>query len=171
MATPHPTPTAILKARGSWLAKAREGKGEPKPPKGKVVMPDWMTGHAEAAWRKYQPICERMGVLTVADQDAFVIMCAAIGESEWAYEKLSLATVNGHLAPELEVMTIDKRTKMGNYALKQASMAGRFMSWFGLTPSARAGLSVPKPEPGADGALAQFKSAAKGAEDADGRGS
>lgn len=161
MATPHPTPTETLLARGSWRGKARAKQGEPKPPKGRLKRPDWLSAHARKAWDKYRPICEKMGVLTVADHHAFTIMCCALGETEWAYENLAMASVNGHLSPELELMTLDKRTKMSNYALNQAALAGRLMKCFGLTPSARGGLRVPQPEADEGGALAKFKKSGK----------
>lgn len=151
----HRTPTEILKARGAWRAKAREGKGEPKPPKGKIIKPKWLSGYARKAWERYAPICRSMGVLTSADGAAFGLMCCMVGEAEWAFAWLAKA--NDDTDPK-------DLARVQRMALNSSQLAGRFMGWFGLTPSGRAGLSVPKPEPGEGGALAEFKRGGKDAE-------
>ena len=60
---PPPTPTPILRARGSPLATRRRELTEAKGPAGKPRCPQWLDADAKAAWRQVVPLLEQMGVL------------------------------------------------------------------------------------------------------------
>lgn len=62
---PLPTPTPILKARGSWLVGRR--RNEPVPEAGRPKCPAWLSADAKQIWRTTATILERMRVLTKAD--------------------------------------------------------------------------------------------------------
>ena len=47
---PRPTPTAVLKDRGSWIAKQREAAGEPIPISDEPDIPDWVDEKARKYW-------------------------------------------------------------------------------------------------------------------------
>jgi phage terminase small subunit len=50
---PQPTPTAILRARGSWLVNHR--KDEPQPEKGGPPCPRWLNKDARKIWKALIP--------------------------------------------------------------------------------------------------------------------
>jgi P27 family predicted phage terminase small subunit len=70
---PAPTPTAILRLRGSPLAK--RNRHEPKGPPGKPRCPEWLDDDAKAAWRHLIPQLDLMGVLTRIDGNALARYC------------------------------------------------------------------------------------------------
>lgn len=69
---PAPTPTNILKLRGSRRADRPK---EPKPPKGPGRCPSWLSKDAKAVWRQMVVILKAMNVLTVADGNALIRYC------------------------------------------------------------------------------------------------
>ncbi len=60
-----PTPTGVLKMRGSWRAKAR--KDEPQPEKGSPRCPSRLSPGARKVWQAIVPLLDGMGVLTKVD--------------------------------------------------------------------------------------------------------
>src|SRR5687767_4725730 len=68
---PQPTPTAILKARGSWLAPAREKAGEPQVQVAAPSCPVGLKGEARKEWKR---VTQEMLVLrTIAKSDRAVL--------------------------------------------------------------------------------------------------
>ena len=114
-----PTPTAILKARGSWRAKIR--RCEPQPPGDPVDCPVWLEGTARETWRELAPILRSMGVLTIADRNAFVRYCVL-----WANWREALSG-GGRKAKK---------------CLALSESLGRLEQQFGLTPASRARVKV-----------------------------
>src|SRR5438552_1152817 len=72
---PRPTPTEILKLRGSTLVTERRVKSEAKGPPGKPTCPSWLDANAKGAWRQLVPMLEEMGVLTRIDGNALTRYC------------------------------------------------------------------------------------------------
>ena len=70
---PKPTPTAILKLRGSRRANLR--KGEPQPERKRPVCPRWLDATAKACWKDIVPQLHTMGVLMKIDANAIVRYC------------------------------------------------------------------------------------------------
>ena len=114
-------------------------------PKFKPVMgecPGWLTGKAKALWNYLGPELEELGLLTVADRDAFatyVWLCAQCESlAKDIDENGSIhITPNGHRQPKAEVSMLREFLKL------KKSLAQEF----GLTPSSRVRLSVaPKVE-------------------------
>ena len=62
---PAPTPTAILDMRGSWRAKTRAG--EPQPQRGSPTAPRNLSKAQKAVFRQIGRILEDMGLATRAD--------------------------------------------------------------------------------------------------------
>lgn len=116
---PPPTPTAILKARGSWRAKIR--KNEPQPPAGKAECPEWLSLEAKAAWKKLAPTLERMGVLTLADENEFARYCDLYARWKQAITR-----------------RVPKDKLIGSITEQLARLAQQF----GLTPASRARVQV-----------------------------
>ena len=68
---PPPTPTNVLKRRGSW--RGNRNPGEPRPEPGRPRCPSWLGDYAKAAWRHLVPMLDRMAVLTKVDCNALAM--------------------------------------------------------------------------------------------------
>lgn len=75
---PAPTPTKILKLRGSWRAK--RNAEEPEYGQG-VECPKRASTNAPAVWRQLAPLLLETGVLTEADVNCFYRYCVLF--SRW----------------------------------------------------------------------------------------
>ena len=140
MSGPVKTPTEILKIRGSWRAKTR--KGEPQPTDGLPAAPRWLGKEEQSVWRAMRRDIESLGVGRLPDANALARYCclwvrwkvaslflAAHGES---YELLDIkGNVRCHM-PYPQVATVNKLS----------ILLLRIEQEFGLTPAARARLSV-----------------------------
>ena len=69
---PPPTPTPILKLRGSW--RGNLNRDEPQPEAVAPEKPSWLDRYAAEAWDQLVPILERMRVLTEADGKALTLL-------------------------------------------------------------------------------------------------
>ena len=72
---PTPTPTEVLKLRGSTLVTKHRERTEAKGPAGKPRCPEWLDADAKAMWRKLVPQLATMGVLTLVDGNALARYC------------------------------------------------------------------------------------------------
>ena len=137
---PPKTPTKVLEMRGSSVAKSRQR--EPEAPPGVPEPPVWLEGEARAEWDYIVPILEGMRVLTLADRASLGAMCEAWGEYRRCSDVVSaegLTVVNAR----------------GNVNRHPASVAQqeawarwfRLSERFGLSPAARAGMSVARANP------------------------
>ena len=150
---PRRTPIATLKLQGSRLTKARE-KAEPKPKAGRPRRPKGLSKDEACIWNQVCPILEAMRVLTVADCNMLEQYCALFvrwrvakdflmehGEFFVVYQRRRNGTCilddKGkkmiQSMPPFPQVAIEKNT--GIQLLKIAQE-------FGLTPSARASLSI-----------------------------
>lgn len=68
-----PTPTEILKRRGSWRGNSRPS--EPKPQKTAPPKPRRLTKEQSAVWKQLVPELERLGVLSRIDGNALERYC------------------------------------------------------------------------------------------------
>ena len=117
---PKPTPTSILKLRGSRWANR---PNEPIPPDSEIRPPSWLTQSGRAVWDQMAPICLAMGTLTVADVNRFARYCNAHG----AYQA----------SPE--------SYDVGQFSTLSAALA-KYEAQFGLGPADRANLKVERKE-------------------------
>jgi len=135
---PAPTPTEILKMRGSRRANGR-GQ-ELRPAAGKPKCPAWLDEEAKRKWRALARELSAVGLLTVVDGDALAAYCVSWSELRTATETLqreghTFNTDSGYLAPHPAVA--QQRSAW------QAVRA--FAALFGLDPSSRSQLTVPAP--------------------------
>jgi phage terminase small subunit len=116
------TPTALKKLAGN-PGKRPFTANEPKPPVGAPVCPEWLLGDALDEWKRITPALELMGVLTKVDHSVLVGHCVTYGE-------------------------IAETVKAGQ-PLKAAllSQMRAFAGELGLTPAARAKMSIAPPKP------------------------
>ena len=74
MRGPAPKPTALRILEGN-PGKRPLPQNEPQP-QGDAVMPDWLRPGAVKLWNEYAPLLTQLGVLTVADSEAFGQWCS-----------------------------------------------------------------------------------------------
>jgi len=140
----RPQPTTLTVLRGN-PSKKKLNEHEPVPPAGAVEKPVGLSAGAGAVWDELAPICVAMGTLTVADVRAFATLC----EMQATFQRAASQKEAGafDLAREDEdvpnrlVVVIDAVLR-----LERDTAAGLrpFYELFGLTPVARARISVPK---------------------------
>lgn len=138
---PSRTPTAILAARGSPLAKARE-KTEPKPAAGAPSMPDFVRRDpcARAKWKEVVSTLPP-GVLTKADRSVLTMFVQT-----WAIWREAMRSV------QADGIALEGKSREGharhfpNPAVKTATeLLGKLVtlgSKLGLSPADRARLEV-----------------------------
>jgi phage terminase small subunit len=72
---PRPTPTALLRLRGSPLATKRRAATEAKGPAGARDRPEWLDDDAKAVWDQLVPQLAAMQVLSRIDRNAVGRYC------------------------------------------------------------------------------------------------
>ncbi len=135
---PKPTPTAILKLRGSTLVTKRRKEREVKGPAGAPDRPDWLDDEAKSAWDDVAPLLEAMGVLTRIDGNALARYCRL-----WSRWRKAEAFIQekGEMYPlrgdDGQVKYFQQWPQVA-IANKLAQQLTRLEAEFGMTPSARA---------------------------------
>lgn len=121
---PLPLPTAVLKMRGSWLAKSRVKQGEPMPEVATPEKTPRVAANPDASelWDEVVPQMEAMGILTRYDRRAVEALC------------MTYAMAYSESDPDR--------------ALKYMEATRRWFEHFGMTPASRARL---RKEPKANG--------------------
>lgn len=151
---PRPTPTAILKARGSWRAK--ENKSQPAPPTEQPDFPEWLTEEAAAAWHYVAPLLESMGVLARIDGNALARYCTLW--ARWRACEQKIATY-GDVFPikneEGKVVGFVPTPYVGQ-SVKLCQLLARLEAEFGMTPSSRTRISAPQKKQDGEGDLAKI---------------
>lgn len=135
---PAPKPTALRVLEGNPSHRPLPS-GEPKPLKGRPKCPSWLSREAKRTWRELVPQLEAMGLLTRADGHLLAIYCETWAEYRAAVEYLrEYGTVYdaGHRG-------VIARPEVG-VAQKARVLLRQYAQEFGLTPSARGRLVVPK---------------------------
>ena len=153
---PKPTPTAVLRLRGSTLVSKRREAGETKGSAGTPDRPDWLDDEAKAAWEEVVPMLEGMGVLTRVDGHALARYCWLW--SRWRKAEAFIAE-KGEMYP---LRDEDGRVKcfmqwpQVAVAHKLAQQLTRLEQEFGMTPSARARIQLAPKTQEAAGGKARF---------------
>ena len=132
---PRPTPSAILKARGTY--RADRARHEVKGPRGVPRCPAGLDKRAKQCWGQLLPMLESMGVLSRIDRNAIIRYC--IDWSRWHQADQFLAK-NGMVYP---IKDGNGKTKCVA-AFPQVAIVSKlgqslmkFEQEFGMTPSAR----------------------------------
>jgi len=130
---PKPTNLRIVEGnRGHRPINDKEPKPQPVMPE----CPEFIVGKAKKVWDKYGPMLVRLGILTEADGLAFAALC-----TEWArYAELA---GNNTLVQSFEsgARQVAPEVSASHKSLTQLL---RLFGEFGMTPSARARLSIQK---------------------------
>ena len=141
---PAPTPTPILKLRGSNRATRKREVAEIKPPAGAPDRPDWLDDDAKAAWDVLVPMLVGMGVLTRIDGNALARYCRLW--SRWRRAETFIES-KGEMYPlknDAGQVKCFQQWPQVAVASKLAQQLTRLEQEFGMTPSARARLQLPQ---------------------------
>lgn len=121
---PARTPTAILQARGSWLADEPERKHEPEFTVGTPERPKFLSPMADQEWNRLVKLLVPSRVLTEADRMALASLCECWADFVNATERLQAATGKQWR------LALNAKRACSDALIKAAAQ-------FGLTPAAR----------------------------------
>lgn len=141
---PRPTPTRVLRLRGSWRAK--RNPTEPQPKVVKPTAPAWLSEDAKKVFDDYAGQLHASGVLTAVDQFALARYADLSVEyrrcAEFTAKHGQVWVVRGRQGPNGE-----EGRPVGFATYPQAKLKLAIASTllqlereFGMTPAARAGL-------------------------------
>ncbi|MET9396293.1 phage terminase small subunit P27 family [Kitasatospora sp. NPDC002965] len=132
---PAQKPTALRILHGD--RKDRINTGEPAPSQQDIAAPEWLTDEAREVWNRLAPDLEQQGVLTAWDADTFAILCDALVQYRHASRLVAAGGV---------LIKGRRDAAVKNPALQvvrdTAQTVRAYAQEFGLTPSARSGLSL-----------------------------
>ena len=137
---PTPTPSAVLRLRGSWRGDANPD--EPTPERGVPECPAYIEGVARSCWEQVAPMLDEMGVLTKADGVALALLCTTFARWRLAEELLD---EHGQVHPILDNngdVKYLQQTPYVSIARNNAHALKGMLEQFGLTPSARSRIRV-----------------------------
>ena len=138
---PPPTPTALLKARGSW--RAGERAGEPTPTVGAPRRPKDLRGAARKCWDVLVEQLEPMGVLTLADRSVLEQYCRAYVEWRRAHDFLDEQASQTYAIKDTSGRVVGVAPwPQVSIALNYATLLTRLGDRLGLNPSARTRIAV-----------------------------
>ena len=152
---PPRTPTSMLKLRGSWRA-GRRGD-EPKPPVACPPCPSWLRPEAKKAWRSHSKQLAAARILTKLDIEALARYCQLLAKLREAEAAIAQGAYYVERDADGKIKAIHEIPQVAR-ALAYSDALLRLEREFGLTPAARANLSVPA-EP-VEGGLASFREGA-----------
>lgn len=135
---PAPKPTALKLLTGNaGHQKLRQNEPKPRPVAPKC--PSWLDAEARKEWRRIAPELDRLGLLTVVDMAALAGYCQSY--STW---KAATEALNRHgLTYEATNGNIRQRPEAA-IATRALAEVRQFCQEFGLTPSARARMTLPE---------------------------
>lgn len=140
---PAPTPTPILKLRGSTLVTKRREKREAHGPEGLPVPPAWLDEEARAAWDELLPMLATMNIVTRVDGNAFARYCHLW--ARWRRAELFIKD-RGEMYPlkdEQGQVRCFQQWPQVAIANKLSMQLTKLEQEFGMTPSARTRIQVP----------------------------
>jgi P27 family predicted phage terminase small subunit len=137
---PAPTPTAILKNRGSWLANLR--KGEPEFPVSEPPKPEWLNVQAGEEWDRQIVLLRNRGVIAEVDLATFAGYC--MSWSEWVMAEEWIANNGYTFETEKGYIGTQPMVAIRNAAFDRMTKAAKE---FGFTPSSRTKVKVDGGQP------------------------
>tara|TARA_R110000851_G_scaffold103419_4_gene220426 strand:- start:99 stop:590 length:492 start_codon:yes stop_codon:yes gene_type:complete len=137
---PAPTPTNLLKLRGSWRADINDS--EPKPEAIAPDKPDDLPAAASAVWDRLAVELELMSVLTRADGFALELLARTWGKWMEAERKIEeVGSVYPIKNPDGSIKYL-QQTPWVAMSRNYGSELSRLLQQFGLTPSARSRITT-----------------------------
>ncbi|MCP3997262.1 MAG: phage terminase small subunit P27 family [bacterium] len=141
---PPPKPTYLKAVRGN-PGKRPLNENEPKPPKDAPRCPVWLSAEAKTVWRRVVPMLERMGVLTLVDGDALNGYCQTYARWKKAEEFLEKHGDVYPLRDEQGRVRCMQQFPQVAISRNLLQLLKSYQQEFGLTPSARSRIELPKP--------------------------
>ena len=138
---PAPTPTAILKQRGSWLAKTR--KDEPIIPADKIDPPKWLHKDGVKYWKEIEKILKPAGVIVNSDTMAMALLVDAIVrylKYRDLYEKKFKSN------PIYIIDGLIKTNPLSKIVSEEFTKLKNMLTEFGMTPSSRSTINAEPPQ-------------------------
>ncbi|MFN0055977.1 MAG: P27 family phage terminase small subunit [Planctomycetales bacterium] len=137
---PPPTPTPVLKLRGSWRAKAREKEGaEPTPDRGLPIEPAHLSEDEQKVWAELCDMLDRMQLLFVAD--GWQIERYAVFFTRWRRVESVIRRFGGTDTLMASAFSRDESRMILKSAMAESRSLDAQMKQiensFGLNPSAR----------------------------------
>ncbi len=139
---PAPTPTAVLKLRGSTLVSKKRLASEVQGPHGLPQCPDWLVDDARTMWDHLIPMLEGMGVLTRIDGNALARYCRLWSRWRKVEEYLDKHGDMYPLKDEQGRVRCVQQWPQVSIAAKLSQQLTRLKQEFGMTPSARSRVVV-----------------------------
>lgn len=143
---PAPTPTGVLKGRGSWRAGDKRRSGEPRA-RGRPRCPGWLGTEAKKTFRRITAHLEDLGIIGTIDGNAIVRYCALWARWKDAEEFL---TRNGSFYEYTDTAGNEVRKPYPHVhmAHQLSEHLLRIEAQFGMTPSARTRVEALPKDPG-----------------------
>ncbi len=140
----RPQPTALKVLKGN-PGQRKLNENEPRPPAGDTGKPPGLTAGAGVIWDELAPVCLAMGTLTSADLRPFATLC----ELQATLLQASAQKDAEGFAPFTLSEDYNGAPKVGVHAAlrlerETANTLRPYYEYFGLTPSSRARIVVPK---------------------------
>lgn len=131
MAGRKPLPTELKLIKGT-ARKCRVSKLEPRPSPSTPSAPEHVKGYAREEWGRVTDELARLGLLTLVDRAALAAYCVAYSRWRQAEELLEseglvTSTTNGNVI----------QNPLVGVANKAMELMHKFLTEFGMTPSAR----------------------------------
>ena len=145
---PKPTGLKVLQGNPGHRALPKE---EPKPRPMRPTRPHWLQPEAKREWTRVVAELEALELLTVVDRAALAAYCQAYARAVAAEKALDKAIEKeGSMTYRTDSGQIKPRPEIA-IALREWQMVRAFAAEFGLTPSSRVRMAVPrgseKPDP------------------------
>ena len=148
---PPPTPTQVLRLRGSLRGKYR--KPEPEPTSSVPTCPTWLSAYAKTEWKRITRELKKIGILTQVDRAVLAGYCQSWSDY---MEATKLLRNEGGVLTTAQGTPV--RNPLANIQGDARTSMLRFAQELGLSPAARARLATEKPK-SADDPLSELMKA------------
>ena len=142
---PPPTPTKILKLRGSYHAEHRAG--EPEPEVARPDRPEWLCELAAVAWDQIVPELDAMNILGRIDGNALARYCTLWARWRECDDKITKYGDSFAIKNEKGETVGFHPFPHSVQANKLCQLLSRLEGEFGMTPSSRSRIQVPGNKP------------------------
>lgn len=141
---PRPTPTEILKLRGTF--RPDRHADSVKPEKKRPVCPKWLNDDAKAIWRQMVTMLERIGVLSSVDGQTLTRYCTTWVRWRKAQEFLETHNEAYPILDENKKLKYMAQWPQVAIEHKLSLVLLRIEQEFGLTPASRSRIALPNEE-------------------------
>ena len=137
------TPRAHKELKGLKIPKSHSpNQPKIKPIRSEMAPPPGMSPQGKEAWKQFQPILVKMGILTIADPHAVKMLCEAW--SDWVVARTALMELPSRFVESCneKTGTVTIKAHPALFAVSEAdARVRRWFNEFGLTPASRSKVS------------------------------